>query len=384
MSDKGLLNKAGTFDDSDDLDEEFELLEAIDEELTAEIEPLPTDNGGCVSKLWLEQKNLLTIPLVLLDSQLIIRWRNDAFRAFRETEGLEYHGRPFHALFTSFADPEYREKLISTLKNPVTGYGWRDRVIGRGQENRQFVAEISIIPLEYDKSNPEWYLAVITDVTDHQKSIIKANFDSILKASLLKDEDTGDHIKRVNAYSQAIASKLKGKYQWTYFVDDPDQSMLINNDFIENIGMLAAFHDVGKIGTPEIILLKNGKLNDDEWAVMKEHPANGALILDSHPVPMAKRIAKSHHERWDGTGYPYSLVGDDPKWGIPLSARIVAIADVYDALRTRRPYKEPFSEEKACGIIVSDAGSHFDPALVDVFKGLKDEFNRIFIELSDD
>ncbi len=381
MSDKVLLNNAKSFDDFDD---EFELLEVIDEEVTAEVKPLPAESDSCISSLWLEQKNRLEIPLVLLDSKLIIRWRNDAFRAFRETVGLEYNGRPFHALFSSFADPVYRENLIATLKNPESGYGWKDRVVGRGQEHRQFVADINILPLEYKEKAPEWYLAVITDVTEHQKSIIKANFESILKASLLKDEDTGNHIKRVNAYSQTIASELKGKYQWTYFVDNPDDTMLVDDDFIENIGLLAAFHDVGKIGTPESILLKNGELNDDEWAVMKEHPANGALILDSHPVPMAKRIARSHHERWDGTGYPYSLEGDDPKWGIPLSARIVAIADVYDALRTRRPYKEPFSEEKTCNIIISDAGSHFDPGLVEVFKGLKEEFNRIFLSLSDD
>jgi putative two-component system response regulator len=378
MNDGGLLNKAESFED------EVELLEVIEDELKGELEPLPLDSAGCISETWLNQKNLLEIPLVLLDSGLIIRWRNDAFRAFRETEGLEYRGRPFHALFTSFADPQYRNNLISALKNSSTGYGWKDRVVGRGQENRQFIADINIIPLEYEEDNPDWYLAVITDVTEHHKSIIKANFDSILKASLLKDEDTGNHIKRVNAYSQAIASRLKGKYQWTYFPDEPDVIMLIDNDFIENIGMLAAFHDVGKIGTPEAILMKNGKLNDNEWAVMREHPANGALILDSHPVPMAKRIAKSHHERWDGTGYPYSLEGDDPKWGIPISARIVAIADVYDALRTRRPYKEPFSEDKTCKIIMSDAGTHFDPGLVDVFKKLKKEFNRIFQSLSDD
>ena len=381
MKKKGLLKKAATVED---LIEDIELLEVIPDKVTEQPEPLPLDTEGGVSKRWLEQKNLLEIPLVLLDSKFIIRWRNDAFKAFRETEGLEYHGRPFHALFTSFADPVFRNNLISALKNPSTGFGWKNRVVGRGQENRQFVADISIIPLEYKKDAPDWYLALITDVTNHQKSIIKANFDSILKASLLKDEDTGNHIKRVNAYSQAIASKLKGKFQWTYFLENPDDNMLVDNDFIENIGILAAFHDVGKIGTPEAILMKNGKLNDVEWAVMKEHPANGALILDSHPVPMAKRIAKSHHERWDGTGYPYSLEGDDPKWGIPLSARIVAIADVYDALRTRRPYKEPFTEEKACSIIISDAGSHFDPGLVEVFKQLKSEFNRIFLSLSDD
>ena len=113
---------------------------------------------------------------------------------------------------------------------------------------------------------------------------------------------------------------------------------------------------------------------------MREHPINGALILDVHSSPMVKEIARSHHERWDGSGYPFALAEDD----IPLAGRIVAIADVYDALRTRRPYKEPYSEEKAYGIIVSDSGTHFDPSLIEVFKDLRDDFNRIFNSMSDE
>lgn len=366
-------------------DTEAELLDVIDDEVTG-VDSLPVDSINCISNTLLIQKNRLEVPLVIFDSQLTICWRNDAFRVFRETKGLEYRGRPFHALFTTFAERESRENLIAALKEPKTGFGWNGRVTGRRQENRQFIAEINIIPIKYDEDDkPELYEAFITDVTESIKAVVRANFDSILQASLFKDEDTGNHVKRVNAYSRAIADKLTGQMRWVYKkYEKDDQLSLVDNDFIEDIGILAAFHDVGKIGTPEVILLKNGKLNEEEWKVMKEHPINGALILDAHTSPMVKEIAKSHHERWDGSGYPYGLEGDHMKNGIPLSARIVAIADVYDSLRTRRPYKEPFSEEKAFEIIVSDSGTHFDPGLVDVFKELREEFNQIFISLSDE
>ena len=355
-----------------------ELLEVVEEEIP-EIDPLPVNSTSCVSSEWLKQKNLLTTPLVLLDSDLLIRWRNDAFKTFRETEGLEYEGRHFYELFTTFAERKSLEQLISTLTTPKSGYGWNGRVTarapGRGHKNILLIAELSIMPLEYDEgSKPEWYIAVITDVTETEKAIIRANFDSILRASLLKDKDTGTHIKRVNAYSQAIAKRLTGQWKWVDVDGD-----LIDNIFIEDIGIFAAFHDVGKIGTPEVILLKNGKLNEAEWDVMREHPINGALILDAHPSPMVKNIASSHHERWNGSGYPFGLSGED----IPLSARIVAIADVYDALRTRRPYKKPFSEKKTTEIIISDTGTHFDPNLIDVFKELRTEFNLIFAKMPD-
>lgn len=360
-----------------------ELLELVDEDVmdgpVTDIEPLPLGTGTCITSEWLSQKNRLATPLVLLDSELLIRWRNDAFKAFRETEGLEYENRHFYELFSTFAVKETVDKLKSSMKDPSSGFGWNGRVTGRapgrGHKNLQFVAELNIIPFLYDEKNePEWYLAVITDVTEREKAIVKANFDSILRASLFKDEDTGAHVERVNSYSRAISEKLKGQWDWV----DSDNHM-VDNIFVEDIGMFAAYHDVGKIGTPETILQKPGKLNDDEWNVMREHPVNGALILDAHPNSMVKEIARSHHERWDGSGYPFGLVGEN----IPLVGRIVTIADVYDALRTRRPYKEPFSEKETARIIIEEAGTHFDPDLVEVFKNIRDEFKKIFSENPD-
>ena len=148
----------------------------------------------------------------------------------------------------------------------------------------------------------------------------------------------------------------------------------IDAEFIDNIGFLASMHDVGKIGTPDDILNKEGPLSDWEWTVMKEHTKNGAFILSTYPNPMAKEIALSHHEKWNGNGYPYQIEGDM----IPLSARIVAIADVYDALRMKRSYKEEMTHETAVEKIMESKGSHFDPAITEIFFGIANKFNEIY------
>jgi len=153
----------------------------------------------------------------------------------------------------------------------------------------------------------------------------------------------------------------------------------VDTEFIENIFFLAPMHDVGKIGTPDDILTKPGALDDSEWKIMKEHTINGAYILKAYPDPMATQIATFHHEKWDGNGYPYGISKTD----IPLPARIVSIADVYDALRMKRSYKKSFTHEKAIDIITKDAGSHFDPDLVKIFLQNNSEFETIYENLKD-
>jgi len=153
----------------------------------------------------------------------------------------------------------------------------------------------------------------------------------------------------------------------------------VDREFVESIGLVAALHDVGKIGTPDDILNKAGQLEAWEWDVMKQHTTNGAYILSTYPNPMAREIALRHHERWDGTGYPHGL-GQDL---IPLSARIVAVADVYDALRMRRNYKEAYTHEQTVENITAERGTHFDPYLVDRFVETADTFREIFSEMAD-
>jgi putative two-component system response regulator len=209
------------------------------------------------------------------------------------------------------------------------------------------------------------------DFTEENKKLLRSVFLSLLEASKLKDNDTGKHIIRVNEYSKRLAEEL--------FKTGGEAYKRIDADFIDNIGFLAAMHDVGKIGTPDDILNKEGPLADWEWAVMREHTKNGAFILSTYPNPMAKEIALSHHEKWNGSGYPFRLEGDM----IPLAARIVTIADVYDALRMERSYKPNLSHDVSYQKIIEGSGTHFDPHLIDVFSNIAGDFSNIYDSHSD-
>lgn len=185
-----------------------------------------------------------------------------------------------------------------------------------------------------------------------------ASLDTIYrltKAAEYKDEDTGSHIQRISHYSAAIARQLK-----------------LGDEWVDRILYAAPMHDIGKIGTPDQILLKPGKLDWDEWEIMKQHTTNGAKILersDRDILKLGETIAETHHEKWDGSGYPVGLEGEN----IPLAGRIVAVSDVFDALTSKRPYKEPFSLDQSFTIIKDGRGGHFDPDVVDAFFAVKGE-----------
>ena len=185
------------------------------------------------------------------------------------------------------------------------------------------------------------------------------------EASEFKDTDTGTHIWRMAAYSSALA----GAAGW-----DPKACLQLE--------MAAPMHDIGKLGIPDAILHKPAKLDAAEWAVMQTHSDVGYKILSKSSAPllqMAATVARYHHEKWDGSGYPCALAGED----IPEMARIVAIADVFDALTTKRPYKDPWPLEQVMDTVKSSAGSHFEPRLVDLFVSIlpkilaiRDEWSR--------
>ncbi|MBF0294801.1 MAG: two-component system response regulator [Magnetococcales bacterium] len=169
------------------------------------------------------------------------------------------------------------------------------------------------------------------------------------RAAEYKDNETGLHVIRMSHYSRLLA--LAGG---------------LDAREAELIFQAAPMHDIGKIGIPDLILLKPGHLTDAEWQVMRRHPEIGAGIIGEHASPLlekARVVALTHHEKWDGSGYPRGLAGES----IPVAARIVAIADVFDALTTRRPYKEAWPVEKAVALLQENAGFHFDPGLVPVF-----------------
>ncbi|WP_322996631.1 HD domain-containing phosphohydrolase [Castellaniella sp.] len=169
-------------------------------------------------------------------------------------------------------------------------------------------------------------------------------------AAEYRDNETGLHIVRMSHYAWRLAKEIG--------YSDADANELLH---------AAPMHDVGKIGIPDRILLKPGKLNDDEWAIMRQHPAIGAHILGEHPsglLKLAATIALRHHEKWDGTGYPDGLAGET----IPLAARIVTLVDVFDALTSVRPYKRAWSIYEAMDFIREQSGRHFDPKLVIAFE----------------
>jgi len=168
-------------------------------------------------------------------------------------------------------------------------------------------------------------------------------------AGEFRDNETGAHVLRMSHVCSMIAGKLG-----------------LSEAYCEMILFASSMHDVGKIGIRDDVLLKQGKLNEEEWCLMKRHPQIGAKIIgdhDSELMTLAREIALNHHEKWNGTGYPRGLRGEV----IPLSARIAAISDVFDALTSERPYKEPWPVEKALALIRKESGQHFDPEIVTVF-----------------
>jgi putative two-component system response regulator len=190
----------------------------------------------------------------------------------------------------------------------------------------------------------------------------KSYRDAILmlgQAGHFNDTDTGSHIWRMAAYARILAKAVG----W-------------DDERCKQLELAAPMHDTGKLGIPHAILRKPGPLNDEEWAVMQTHPQIGYDILCKSDAPvfqLAAEVALHHHEKWDGSGYPAGLRGE----AIPQSARIVALADVFDALCMRRPYKEPWSVEQILDYIHADAASHFDPDIVRAFKSILPELMEI-------
>ncbi|MCX7172355.1 MAG: two-component system response regulator [Proteobacteria bacterium] len=188
-----------------------------------------------------------------------------------------------------------------------------------------------------------------------------------------RDNETGNHILRTQYYVRALAIHLRNHPRFSTYLSDAMIALLFKS---------APLHDIGKVGIPDRILLKPGKLEADEFEIMKTHTTQGRDAIESAEqrlgknVPFllcAKEIAYSHQEKWDGSGYPQALIGD----AIPISARLMAVADVYDALISRRVYKPPFPHEKAVAIVIEGRDRHFDPDIVDAFVAIQDDCKTI-------
>lgn len=261
--------------------------------------------------------------------------------------------------------PVNREDLIARLKSMLRLKSYQDEITAQNALLERKVRERTL-ELEESRLDIIWRLA---------------------KMAEFRDYDTGNHIVRVGYYCRVIAGALG-----------------LEQEYIETLFMTSPLHDIGKIGIPDNILLKPGKLSPEEFEVMQKHCAIGAEMLQpdckckdafllerglhiyttprngNNPLlKMASTIALSHHERWDGTGYPSGLAGDK----IPTESRIVALSDVYDALCSVRPYKPAFTEEESLAIIRDEAGTHLDPVVYAAFEKSIDKLRSIRIQLSD-
>lgn len=206
----------------------------------------------------------------------------------------------------------------------------------------------------------------------------EVTIESLAALAEYRDPETGGHIRRTSLYVQALAGKLKYHPKFAHQLDE---------QIITQLVMSAPLHDLGKVGIPDDILLKPGKLTDREMEIMKKHVQLGYEAIRASEVRLgkdsflryAREIVLTHHEKWDGTGYPNGLKGED----IPLAGRLMAVADVYDALISRRVYKPPFAHSKAVAIIQEGRGTHFDPEIVDVFTRIHKEFKMIALRYAD-
>jgi putative two-component system response regulator len=279
----------------------------------------------------------------------------------------------------------------STLKRSALELGATD-LLTKPIEREDLLARLrNVLRLKEYQDAQKRYSAQLEETVLERTAELRASRHEIIwrlaKAGEMRDEDTGNHVIRVGCYCRAISEKLG-----------------CDQDFVQLIFLASPLHDIGKIGVPDTILLKQGKLTDEEWVVMRSHCRFGYEILGhdtklmhvledwapmgmadsttryTHPIlDMAARIAISHHEKWNGSGYPNGLDGED----IPLEGRIVAIADVFDALGSERPYKRAFPEEKVLEILAEGRGTHFDPAVYDAFMAALPELRSIRDHFSD-
>ena len=220
--------------------------------------------------------------------------------------------------------------------------------------------------LKHFALNSDYYRRIAGYIGETENALYYT-ISALARAAEANDEDTGQHILRVNEYAALIATEM----------GLPERE-------VEMISRSAQMHDVGKVHIHPDILRKTSKLTPEEWVIMKTHCEEGARILGDHPrLRMAAEIASTHHERWDGTGYPRGLKGEE----IPISGRICIMADIYDALRNARSYKPAFSHEKSASIILEGDGrtepGHFDPRVLEAFRRRQRDFEKIYTNMSD-
>jgi len=232
---------------------------------------------------------------------------------------------------------------------------------------------------DFLRDKNEFLEAEVTRRTREVMAIQDVTILAMASMAETRDTDTGNHIRRTQRYVKALAWKLSTHPRFSAFLTSQNINLLFKS---------APLHDIGKVGIPDRILLKPGRLTPEEFEIMKTHTTLGRdaiahaeqeLGADVEFLTLAKEIAYSHQEKWDGSGYPQGLAGDQ----IPISARLMALADVYDALISRRVYKDPMPHEQATDIIRQTSGRHFDPDVVNAFLAIEENFRAIALSYAD-
>jgi len=233
---------------------------------------------------------------------------------------------------------------------------------------------------DFMEDQSAWLQQEVARQVDQVVQLQAASIHVMISLAEFRDEETGNHIRRTQEYVRRLGG---------WMLTNGLHAESLTPKSLDQITQTAPLHDIGKIAIPDHILLKPGRLTPEEFAIMQTHTTRGDEILErarksmgrNNPLLIyASQITRHHHERWNGTGYPDGLRGED----IPLSARLMAVADVYDALRSTRPYKRPFSHAESARFIREGRGEHFDPKVVDAFEALEGEFAEIAAQLADD
>ena len=296
---------------------------------------MPEMNGLELCARLKAMPDIADIPVLFLSALSDVDDKVKAFTA----GGVDYITKPFQ-----------EKEVLARVKTQLT--------------MRRMHAEL----VEYNQRLESLVVERMRDIYDSQMATLAA----LSALSEWRDVDTGRHIERTKLYCRILAYDLSVI---------PGYSREVTESFITDIYHAAPLHDIGKVGIPDSILLKPARLTPMEFEFMKSHTLIGARTLEkvqaafpgNEFINTGIKLARTHHEKWDGSGYPDGLKGTD----IPLEGRIMAIADVYDALRAKRPYKGPLTHPEACAILREESGTHFDPALIECFNRHADEFDAI-------
>lgn len=350
------------------------------------------------SRLMLSEKNFTTLFDTILSSIIIVdplgmilNMNSAAEKAYGYTWD-EIFGEHYDSVFRAGKESPSFTKLVSLIERNEGRY--IDRSATRKCKNGEIKYTFASYSAVTDSSGEQVaYSIVEKDLTErmHLETKLKETISSLKKtqsAAIMgfakltefRDKSTGKHLERIREFTRILALKLRELPQYRDYISD---------EYLEDLYISAILHDVGKVGIEDQILLKPGPLSEDEFAKIKEHVVLGGEALRNVDQTMqqesfltiGKEIAYYHHERWDGKGYPEGRKGQE----IPLSARIVAIADVYDALTSLRPYKQALTHEEALEMIQAERGKHFDPQIVDIFVENQEVFQRIkrFVEFEE-